>query len=149
MKILILDDNAQVLKNLQIALKPMGHECSIFQDPQKAILEFWKSPIDLLIVELNLPDISGLDVVNEIKKEINSISVIVIANYAHIDSTIRAVNLGIDGFFIKPINLEEFIATISKIEGKIFSSKNMKMITGKVAEGDNKTKVISKNYCLI
>jgi len=145
MKILILDNDMGVLENLKIAIDPLGHECSLFQKPEKAIEEFCKSSYDILIVELNLPEMNGLDVVRKIKKSIIGFYVIVIAGYADVESTIRAANLGIDGFFVKPINFKELIKTMSEIERKIIYNNKLKMVMKNIVRDGNDLKKLYYN----
>jgi DNA-binding response OmpR family regulator len=117
-RILIVDDQRDISRMLRAALETLGRGYVIVDVPsaEEAQLEFRRGPVDLLITDLRLPGISGLDLIRRLHKASSEARMIVISAYA--DETARAEfrNLGA-AFFAKPLNLEAFLKGVQQALG--------------------------------
>lgn len=106
-KILIVDDESRIRSSLRVLLDCAGREIQECGSGLDAITVLKAQEIDLVLLDINLPDISGLEVLEWIAKNKISASVIFVSADASIDSAILALRHGAMEFVRKPANLEE------------------------------------------
>jgi two-component sensor histidine kinase len=119
MKLLIIDDQPQVTNSLKEAIEPGGHECIIFNHPQKALSHFEKEYFDVVLTDLKMPDMDGIQVLRTIQQLRPGTPVIILTGYADTGNTIDAVNFGAHAFFQKPVQINELMESLHFIEKKI------------------------------
>ena len=110
--ILVIDDNESVSKLLKKILKEEGYKVDTEVSGRPALKAIKKKGYEVVLLEIKLPDISGLTIIEHIKKIDPNIIVIMIAGHSSINNAIEALNKGADGYICKPIKLEELIFTI-------------------------------------
>lgn len=109
MKILIVEDSKTCSLFYDIVLKSMGYIPTMIDDGKKAIEIVKKNKFDLIILDIQLPSASGIEVFNEIKKTINKdVKVIAITSFAMSDDKDKYLKLGFDDYMSKPIDYIEF-----------------------------------------
>ena len=116
MKLLIIDDQPQVTNSLKEAIEPGGHECVIFNHPQKALNHFEKEYFDVVLTDLKMPDMDGIQVLRMIQRLRPGTPVIILTGYADTHNTIDAVNYGAHAFFQKPVQINELMESLQFIE---------------------------------
>lgn len=119
MKILLIDDELSCIESLEVALKPANYECVLFQDPNEGITAFQNDSFDVVITDIKMPGMSGIDVLNAILAHNPKAYVIITTGYADIDTTIEAVNNGAYAFFRKPFEFKELMKVLYKIEKEL------------------------------
>ncbi|MEN3044259.1 MAG: sigma-54 dependent transcriptional regulator [Candidatus Hydrothermales bacterium] len=112
-KILIVDDEKSILDWMKIALEDK-YEVLTYQDPLLALDLIKKERIDLVITDIKMPGISGLELLEEVKKINFTLPVIMITAYASIESAISAFRKGVSDYLIKPFSEEELIYRVEK-----------------------------------
>lgn len=129
-KIVIVDDEPQIVKLASRILKQHNFEVFEFTSPVEA-LDFLKdNHIDLLITDLRMPEMKGIDLINEFSKVQPDVPVIVISGYADLDSVIQAMRAGATSFIIKPFNSQELIENVeSVLELNRLRAENIKLRT--------------------
>jgi len=127
MKILIIDDEKPILESLTGMLKPGGYEVVSFQKPKEAIDTYKQDSFDLVITDYKMPDMNGIEVLETIKKIDPQSRIILLTGYADIENAIAAVNKGAYAFFRKPLQFDELIKTLERLEGEI-SGKRQKEV---------------------
>lgn len=119
MKILAIDDQQLVLLPLQKRLTELGYEVMIETDAFKAIDDYSSFNPDLVIIDVNMPAVSGLDVVKYIRNKIKHKTPIMILSGETNDDTIReAFDLGINDYMKKPLSLNEICIRVNQLIGK-------------------------------
>jgi len=118
MKLLIIDDQPQVTNSLKEAIEPGGHECIIFNRPQKAVNHFQNEYFDAVITDLKMPEMDGIQVLKTIQNYRPGTPVIILTGYADTQNAIEAVNLGAYAFFQKPVQIHELLESLKQIELK-------------------------------
>ena len=114
-KILVIEDNENNFYLIRFILQNNGFEVIEARNGSKGVeLAIQKSP-DLIIVDIQLPDISGLEVTKRIRaSEVGaSIPIVAITSYAMADDKETALSAGCNGYIEKPINPENIIAEIN------------------------------------
>jgi len=115
MKILLLEDDVLLNKSISKFLTIKGHSVSSFRDGKSALDSIIHSSYDLLILDINVPNISGLtllEILNEAKIQIPTIFISAIID---IDDISKAFNLGCHDYLKKPFHLKELEIRISKL----------------------------------
>jgi len=111
-QILIVDDERMVRWSLKEALHSWGFRCTEAGSVSEALARFKADSPSAVLLDIDLPDGSGLDVLREIKRDQPDAIVIMITGNVQIDNTISALRGGAYDFIGKPINLEELRVTI-------------------------------------
>jgi len=118
MKVLAIDDQQLVLLPLQKRLKELGYEVKIETDASKGLITYNSFCPDLVIVDINMPGVSGLDVVRYIRQIKEAKTPIMILSGNTKDDTItEAFELGINDYMKKPLSLNEICARVKNLIG--------------------------------
>jgi signal transduction histidine kinase len=110
--ILIIDDDPGLRKTLTDILKIKGYETLAAKDGAEGLTIMQKCPVDLALIDLGLPDISGFDVLSRIKADHPSTAVIILTGNATLESAIEATNRGAFSYLVKPYQIEQLMLQI-------------------------------------
>jgi two-component system, cell cycle response regulator DivK len=119
-RILIVEDNELNMKLLNDVLEAYGYEI-IKTASGLAVLDLaHQHRPDLILIDIQLPDISGLDAVRQLKQdaETKAIPVIAVTAFAMAGDERRALDSGCDAYIAKPIMLREFLVTVESFLGR-------------------------------
>jgi two-component system, NtrC family, nitrogen regulation response regulator NtrX len=111
-KILIIDDEASIRTTLAGILEDEGHKAVLCETGEEAITQFARGEFDLAILDLWLPGIDGLSVLERLNGA-GAPPVIVISGHGNIDTAVRATRLGAYDFLEKPLSLERVLLTVN------------------------------------
>ena len=118
MKILTIDDQQLILLSVEKRLIELGYTVKTANSGQKGIELFKSFEPDLVLVDINMPDMSGLDVVKHIKKESErNTPVLVMSGNTEENIIMDGFTLGIDDYMKKPVSLDEMAARIKRLIG--------------------------------
>ena len=118
MKILTIDDQQLILLSVEKRLIELGYNVKTANSGQKGIELFKSFEPDLVLVDINMPDMSGLDVVKHIKKESErNTPVLVMSGNTEENIIMDGFTLGIDDYMKKPVSLDEMAARIKRLIG--------------------------------
>jgi two-component system, NtrC family, response regulator PilR len=112
--ILVVDDELSMRELLEYMLSKEGYEVTCAGDGRKAIRLLEKKQYDLLLCDIKLGDISGLDVLRASQKSSQDIIVILISAYASTETAVEAMNEGAYDYVPKPFNKDELLQTVAK-----------------------------------
>lgn len=113
-RILIVDDEEVILQLLSRILEENGYSVQVARDGNVAFDKIKKDFFNLLITDLKMPKLDGLDVLREIKKVNPFIEVIIITGYPTIESAVEAIKIGAFDFICKPFDLQEINETVNR-----------------------------------
>jgi two-component system response regulator PilR (NtrC family) len=113
-KILVVDDELSMRELLEYMLNREGYQVTCADDGRKAIGLLEKNQYDLLLCDIKLGDISGLDVLRATKKSNQDTVVILISAYASTETAVEAMNEGAYDYVPKPFDKHELLQTIAK-----------------------------------
>ncbi len=120
----MIDDDLSCIKSLENAIRPANHNCSLFNNPVEGVSEFKNNEYDAVLTDIRMPGMNGIEVLKEVRKHKSSTRVIIMTGYTDVDNAIDAVNNGAYAFFRKPLNIEEVLDILFKIEKDILKEKN-------------------------
>jgi len=141
--ILIVDDELSMRELLDYMLKREGYRVDCAENGRRAVALVGQNNYDLLLCDIRLGDISGLDVLRACKKHHPGTVVIMISAYASTETAVEAMNEGAYDYVPKPFNKDELLETVAKalklrtieqekelLEGELKRSLNFGMIVG-------------------
>jgi DNA-binding NtrC family response regulator len=120
--ILILDDEPIVSKRLKPSLEKKGYEVETFTASLDALQRTRERRFDIVITDLKMDGMDGLEFLTEVKKQSPDTEVIVITGFATMETAKESFNKGIFDFLAKPFKLGEISDVIQRAESKIRSS---------------------------
>jgi len=106
-RVLVIDDEPGIRTVLSDILQDEKHAVFAARDGFEGLAVLKQEPIDLVILDVWLPNLGGMDVLKEIRQEYPEVEVIIISGHANIDLAVRAVKLGAFDFLEKPLSLEK------------------------------------------
>ena len=113
-RILVLDDEPAVLEVLTQHLGSLGYECSATLSPVEGIERIGRQSFDLILTDLRMPELDGMEVVRRAKKIAPDVPVVVVTALNDITNAIQAMRLGADDYVLKPFDLQEITRAASR-----------------------------------
>ncbi len=110
--ILVVDDEESMRQFLEIALSKAGHRITVAESGRRAIDLVEKQAFDLVISDIKMPDMSGVEVLRHVTDTDPRIPVVMITAYASAETAVEALRLGAYDYLTKPFNLEELKVNI-------------------------------------
>jgi CheY-like chemotaxis protein len=115
-KILVVEDNEQNLYLMQYMLEKSGYSVVIAQSGEEAVISAVQENPDLILMDIQLPDMDGLEVTRRIRESDadGKIPIVAVTSFAMAGDRERALAAGCNGYIEKPINPETFLGEIGK-----------------------------------
>ncbi len=110
-RILVVDDEPQIRRALDIALSGHGYEVLLAERSKPALVQLGSDPPDLVVLDLMLPDLDGLALLRELRGW-SDIPVIVLSARGEEATKIEALDLGADDYLTKPFGIGELLARV-------------------------------------
>jgi len=114
-RILIVDDDPAGLETERQALNRAGFEVFVAENGRAAILKATAFEPDIVLADLCLPDVSGLDVLKTLRSERIDLPVVMLTAFATIQSAVEAMKLGAADYLEKPVPSEDLVQIISQV----------------------------------
>jgi len=114
MKILLVDDETKITTVLKAYLQQEGFHVSTAVNGLVALTMFKENPFDLLILDLMLPGMSGIEICQEIRK-ISSVPIIMLTAKVEEEDRIRGLSIGADDYITKPFSPREVVARVRAV----------------------------------
>ncbi|MEO0286594.1 MAG: sigma-54 dependent transcriptional regulator [candidate division WOR-3 bacterium] len=115
-RILLVDDDRGILATVTKFLESCGYEAFAFESGQVAIREVSNIKPNIAIIDMRMPEISGMDLLSEIKKYDPNIYVIMITAYGTVDSVIEALRRRVDDFLLKPFKIQDLESALLRAQ---------------------------------
>lgn len=112
--VLVVDDEASIRRNISDLLSPLGYTINTAFDGASAIRSFSAEYPGLVILDINMPDMSGLDVLAELKAIKKDVPIIVFTAFGTSERAIRAMKCGAYDYIEKPFELDEFLLIVER-----------------------------------
>jgi len=113
-KILLVDDEKDILELFGEALEQEGYSVATAGNGNEGIERFKGDIFDIVLSDLNMPGISGLGFLKEIKRLDSKVPFIIITAYGSIETTIKALKDGAFDYITKPVDMEEIVPILKK-----------------------------------
>ena len=112
MKLLVVEDEERVASFLEKGLRAHGYTVEWVQKGQDALRRLMHPGISLVILDLGLPDLDGLDVLEGLRQRGSAVPVLVLSARGRVDDRVTGLNLGADDYLGKPFAFEELLARV-------------------------------------
>ena len=126
MKILVVDDLEEVREPIELRLKSLGHKIASANDGFQALEILNSDVFDLVITDIRMPNMDGLELLRRIKVLSPDLEVMMVTGYANMDSSLEALRHGACNYLMKPINLEELALAVETIEKRLEMARKLK-----------------------
>ncbi len=111
-RLLIVDDDPELLRFLIEELSGAGHQCSGCDNGQDALINLRQKEFELVVLDWTLPDFSGVELCRRLRRTGNTTPVLMITARDDIDERVRALDAGVDDYLTKPFDLKELHARV-------------------------------------
>src|SRR5262245_2809402 len=126
LRILFVDDEKSLQEFMRSELPRLGHDVTVCGDGPSALKVLQKSKFDVAILDIRMPGMSGVEVLEQLKHASPDTEAIMMTGHASQESAIAAVNLGAFAYITKPCKLAEIEALLSKvIDKRELKNKNL------------------------
>lgn len=148
MKILLIEDNETLANGISKKLKEIGYLIDVFHDGENGLYSLETAIYDLLILDLGLPNIDGIDIIKKLRTSQKNLPILVISARDKLDQRILGLDTGADDYLCKPFELDEVIA---RVHALLRRSKNQisNIINYNDLSFNTQTLILSKNSELI
>ena len=126
LRILYVEDNIDAKESTIAVFEEFFKEIVVAGDGEDGYDKFRENQIDLIITDINMPKLNGIDMVAKIRTLDNDIPILVLSAYNESGYFIDSIKLGVDGYLLKPIDIEQFITVLYKVTKKIKLAYDLK-----------------------
>lgn len=131
-KVLVIDDEQIVLDSVKKILTSENYNVEVTLSGKKGIKKAVKNPYDIVLTDIRMPDIGGLIVLRDIKRQKPALPVVIITGYGTIRSAVQAMKLGAADYIKKPFTPDELIKSVlTAIESAIIQEPEVQTIVHK------------------
>lgn len=130
--ILIVDDEAGLRLTLALVLQKEGYRVETASGGKEALEYLGVSKFDLMFLDLNMPDVSGIDLLVKVHKQRPLMPVLILTAHATLDSAIQAVRLGARDYLLKPAETPLILARVTEILAEAEQPDRKREIVGQV-----------------
>lgn len=113
-RILVIDDDEGIRKVLTEILTEKGYRVDSAETGREAIQKTNEKFYNMALIDIRLPDMSGVELLTKIKETKPKMRKIIITGYPTLQNAVEALNRGADAYIIKPLNIDETLTTIEE-----------------------------------
>lgn len=124
-KILIVDDEELIRSTLEDDLSELGYQVYCAGSGQAAFGILQDEPVDLMLLDIKLPEMSGLDILEQVKKRWQEMTVIMISGVGELDTAVQAMKLGAYDYIKKPFDLSDVNHRVQKALERVNLRKDL------------------------
>ena len=127
-RILVVDDENSMCEFMKIMLGKEGYDVDAEQDGHRAVERVSEKPYDLVIADLMMPQMSGLELMEEVKSTHPDLPFLVMIAFASVETAIEALKKGASDYVTKPFKVDEIKLTIQKtLENRELRKENREL----------------------
>lgn len=112
MRVIVVEDNAELAEALCTILRAEGHTVDLAASGEEAQAALAVDAVDLVVLDLGLPDIDGFEVLRGLRSRGNPAAVLVLSARGALDDRVKGLDLGADDYMAKPFEVDEFEARV-------------------------------------
>src|SRR5205814_6033858 len=147
-RVLFVDDETSLREFMRSELPRLGHEVTVCPDGRTAVKTLEKNSFDAAILDLRMPGMSGIEVLEHLKKVSPDTEAIVMTGHASMETAIESIRLGAFDYITKPCKLAEIEAILHKlVEKRDLKHKNLALQT-RVQAAEGPTILVGKSSAM-
>lgn len=132
MQILLVEDDPVISAGLQKMLTGENFVVNCVETGEEAIFQTTTTPPDIIILDIGLPDINGIEVLKRIRPKFPELPVLLLTARDDTKDKVEGLNAGADDYLTKPFDIMELIARLRVIERRLGTVKNSCIVIGRV-----------------
>jgi len=140
--VLVVDDDDSLRELLEEAVREWGYDVATARSGEEALESIGRKKFNLVICDLKMPGMDGLELLKEIKVRDNKVHVIVITGYATLDTVIKTIEAGAFDYITKPFRIEELRRIMKKAGPRGVPAGRRKRLFEKLNEAYGKLDVM-------
>ena len=114
-KILVVEDDAHIAEGLLLNLSLQGYEVAVSPDGFAALADWKRLSPDLIVLDIMLPGLDGLTVLQRIRKEDAQLPILILSAKGASDDRVKGLAYGVDDYLSKPFDLDEFLLRVERL----------------------------------
>jgi len=118
-KLLYVEDNAIARESIRIILEEFFQDIIVAVDGEDGLEKLKNNDVDLIITDINMPRLNGLDMIAKIREFDENIPILIFSAYTESSYFVRSMKLGVDGYLLKPFDLDQFVGILSNVIEKM------------------------------
>ena len=118
-KVLVVDDDPQVCKTVGKILQEHNYQVQAYMQSRQALQAVRKTPFDIALVDIKMPDVNGIELVEKIRAEDDRVASVVMTAFPDVQSAAETMRLGARDYITKPFTAEQLLASIERISQEL------------------------------
>ena len=139
--VLVVDDEPQILRVMRASLPIRGYEVLTASTAEEALDQLSKQVPDLVILDLAMPEMSGLEVCRRVR-EFSSVPIIVLSAKGSESDKVAALDLGADDYVTKPFGMDELLARVRAVLRRLSATNDRVLVVGDVTIDIDERRVV-------
>ncbi len=141
MRLLIIEDEKPLSDSIVEYLTKEGYVCDAAYDHANALERIDESSYDCYVVDINLPDGNGLEIIKHLKRKAINAGIIIISARISLENRIEGLDVGADHYLTKPFNLAELNAHLKSIQRRLYFDGNTEIRLNEIRINPNEHRV--------
>ena len=133
MQILLVEDDRALASALQEALRQQDYAINVVASGEAAVYVINTDPPDLVILDLGLPDIDGIEVLKRVRQKQHDLPILLLTARSRVEDKISGLDSGADDYLAKPFEMEELFARLRVLARRLNTSKTAEIAIGEVS----------------
>ena len=133
MQILLVEDDRALASALQDALRQQDYAINVVASGEAAVYVINTDPPDLVILDLGLPDIDGIEVLKRVRQKQHDLPILLLTARSQVEDKISGLDSGADDYLAKPFEMEELFARLRVLARRLNTSKTAEIAIGEVS----------------
>lgn len=114
LRVLVIDDESVICDACELVLSEKGHTVTLRNNGRAGLDAINEGTYDILLLDMKLPDIDGMDILKAVQKEKPELCTIVMTGYSSISNAVEAMRKGADNYLAKPFTDDELLQAIEE-----------------------------------
>jgi DNA-binding NtrC family response regulator len=132
LQVLIVEDSKPLREMLVHVLKDDDTRVDSAKDGKEALDRYYSAPYDLIITDLNMPEVTGIELIKKIREQDDLVEFIIITGYASLESAVEAIKAGAFDYIIKPFKVDELQVAVRNVKDKVLLKKKNEALVEKL-----------------
>jgi DNA-binding NtrC family response regulator len=147
-RVLIVDDDASIRKRCVQLLHMRGYDVEGVSDAEVALSIVKSRHLPLVIADIRMPGVNGLDLLEGIKEISPATEVIMITGYGTVESAIKAIRLGAYDYIMKPFDMDKLLRVVENVRAKFALSEEVRLLKDRLREYSKPYNMISTSAAM-
>ncbi len=119
LKLLYVEDNVDARESTQMVLEEFFDNIVVASDGEDGYTQFQENDIEIIITDINMPKLNGLAMIKKIRELDKEIPILVLSAYNESGFFMDSIKVGVEGYLLKPIDLDQFVGVLNKVVEKL------------------------------